>query len=139
MPTISEYLRNVLINTIGSVVLLPDNNPIIGPTGLFYVRFFEFLFIIFGLIMLWRTRVNRLNLIVIILSVVLALMSGFSSGSRGGSLLILPAIVYITAGIRHFIHRWQKPSRKPICPSYSFWDYVSLIYSYNNFSLPNVF
>lgn len=108
LPSVTEYIRNVIINTSGSVALLPDNNPLIGPTGLLYVRFFELIFILFGLAMLWRTRVNRLNLTVIILSVTLALASGLSSGSRGGSIMLLPAAIYLTAGIRYLIHRWQR-------------------------------
>lgn len=108
LPAPTEYLRNVLINTSGAVALLPGNNPIIGPSDLFYVRYFELIFILFGLIMLWRTRVNKLNIVVLVLSVVLALSSGLSDGSRGGSLLLLPAIIFITAGIRHLMHRWQK-------------------------------
>lgn len=108
LPSPLSYAANVLINTSGAVALLPGNNPMIGPSDLFYIRYFEFIFIIFGIIMLWRTRVNRLNVTVLILSLVLALSSGLSDGSRGGSLLLLPAIIYITAGIRHLMHRWQK-------------------------------
>lgn len=108
MPTIAEYINNVIVNTAGVVAVLPNANPVISPTGIFFVRFFELIFILFGVVMLWKTRVNRLNLTVLVLSVVLVLASGLSSGSRGGSAVLVPAAIYMTAGIRHLMHRWKR-------------------------------
>lgn len=108
LPTISMYFKNVFFNTAGIVAIFPDANPVISPSGVLFVRFSEFIFILFGIIMLWRTRVNRLNLTVLVLSVVLVLISGLSSGSRGGSVLLVPAVIYMTAGIRHLMHRWKR-------------------------------
>lgn len=108
IPTPYEYFKNLVINSSGVVMLWPDNNPLLGPSGIFLIRFFELVFMLFGLIMLYVTRVNRLNAVVIANAVVLALASGLSSDSRGGSLLIVPAAVFMTAGLRHFIHRWER-------------------------------
>jgi len=107
-PTPYEYFKNLVINSSGVVMLWPDNNPLLGPSGIFLIRFFELVFMLFGLIMLSITRVNRLNIVVIANAIVLALASGLSSDSRGGSLLIVPAAVFMTAGLRHFIHRWER-------------------------------
>ncbi len=103
-----DYFKNLVINSSGIVMIWPDNNPLLGPSDIFLIRFFEFVFMLFGLMMLWVTRVNRLNIIVISSAVVLAVASGLSSGSRGGSLLLVPAAIFMTAGLRHFIHRWQR-------------------------------
>lgn len=108
LPTISGYFTNILNNLGGIVATFPGGNPMLGPTGTFFVRFFELIFIIFGAAMLWRTRVNRLNLLVLALSVTLALTSGLSSGSRGSGLMLILASVYVTAGLRHLLHRWQR-------------------------------
>ncbi len=108
LPNIQEYVKNVFVNTSSVVAVLPNANPVISPTGILFVRFFELIFILFGVIMLWRTRVNRLNLTVLVLSVVLVLASGLSSGSRGGSIILIPAAIYMTAGIRHLVHRWKR-------------------------------
>ncbi len=108
IPSVGEYVKNFVINSSGVAILWPDNNPLLGPSGVFLVRYFEFIFMLFGLVMLWMTRVNRLNLVILTNALVLAVVSGLNSGSRGGSLLIVPAAVCMTAGIRHFIHRWQR-------------------------------
>lgn len=107
-PSIPGYFSNVLGNLTSVVAVLPNSNPSISPTNIFFVRFFELTFILFGVIMFWRTRVNRLNLIVLSVSVVLVLASGLSAGSRGSGLVLVPAAIFMTAGIRHFIHRWQR-------------------------------
>ncbi len=108
IPSLTEYIKNSIINTAGVVAVLPDGNPVISTTGVFFVRFFELIFILFGIVMLWKTRVNRLNLTVIVVSVVLVLASGLSSGSRGGSVVFIPAAIFMTAGIRHLMHRWKR-------------------------------
>ena len=108
VPTFSEYISNLFSNISSAVAILPASNPSINPTGLFIVRYFELIFILFGVIMLWRTRINRLNLIVLILSVVLVLASGLSDGSRGSGVILVPAAIYMTAGIRHLMHRWKR-------------------------------
>lgn len=108
IPSIGEYLKNFVRNSSGVAILWPDNNPLLGPSGVFLVRYFEFIFMLFGLVMLWMTRVNRLNIVILANTVVLALVSGLNPDSRGGSLLIVPAAIFMTAGIRHFIHRWQR-------------------------------
>lgn len=108
LPSITGYFANVLGNLTSVVAVLPNSNPTISPTGIFFIRFFEFIFILFGIIMFWRTRVNRLNLIVLTVSVVLVLASGLSAGSRGSGLVLVPAAIFMTAGIRHFIHQWQR-------------------------------
>lgn len=107
-PGITGYLSNVFTNLAGVVAVFPNANPAISPTGLFFVRYFELIFILFGIIMLWRTRVNRLNVIVLVMSVALVLVSGFSAGSRGSGALLVPAAIYMTAGIRHLMHRWKR-------------------------------
>jgi hypothetical protein len=108
IPTAYNYFKNLVINSSGVVMIWPDNNPLLGPSGIFLIRFFEFIFMLFGLVMLWVTRVNRLNVAIIANAVVLALVGGLSSGSRGGTLLLIPAAVFMTAGLRHFIHRWER-------------------------------
>jgi hypothetical protein len=108
LPSVVEYGKNALGNMSSVVAVLPHSNPLISPTGVFFVRFFELIFILFGVIMFWRTRVNRLNLTVLLLSFVLVLASGLSAGSRGDGLVLVPAAIFMTAGIRHFIHRWQR-------------------------------
>jgi|GEM_PF-3891257 len=108
IPTFSDYFKNLIFNTSGVVAVLPDANAVISPSGVFFVRFFELIFIAFGVAMLWKTRINRLNLTILILSVVLVLASGLSAGSRGGSILLVPAAIYMTAGVRHFMHRWKR-------------------------------
>lgn len=108
LPSITEYFRNVLNNLGGVVAVLPNSNPLISPSGILFVRFFELIFIIFGVIMFWQTRVNRLNLLVIILSIALALTSGLSAGSRGNGLMLVPAAIFMTAGVRHLLHRWKR-------------------------------
>lgn len=108
LPNIFEYLKNVFINTSAVALVLPDSNPAISPNGIFFVRFFELILIVFGVVMLFKTRVNRLNLTVIALATVLSLASGLSSGSRGGGLVLIPAAIFLTAGIRHFWYRWQR-------------------------------
>jgi hypothetical protein len=108
VPSLFEYFKNLILNSSSSVMLWPDNNPLVGPSGVFIIRYFEFIFILFGLIMFVVTRVNRLNVVVIANSVVLALAGGLNYGLRGSGLLIVPSVLFMTAGIRHFIHRWQK-------------------------------
>lgn len=108
MPSITGYFSNLFYNMSNVVAIFPDSNPSISPTGIFIVRYFEFIFILFGVIMLWRTRVNRLNLTVLILTVVLVLASGLSSGARGTGVILIPAAIYMTAGIRHLMHRWKR-------------------------------
>lgn len=108
IPSVGEYMKNFVINSSGVAILWPDNNPLLGPSGVFLVRYFEFVFMLFGLVMLWMTRVNRLSIVILANAVVLAIVSGLNPGSRGGSLLIVPAAIFMTAGIRHFIHRWQR-------------------------------
>jgi hypothetical protein len=108
LPSISNYFVNLFANTSGIVLVLPSYNPLISAHGIFFIRFFELIFILFGIAMLWRTRVNRLNLIILTITVVLVVISGLNDGPRGGSLILAPAIIYMTAGIRHLIHRWQR-------------------------------
>ncbi len=108
LPTPFLFMKNMVLNASGVAMIWPDNNPLLGPTGIFLIRFVEFIFMLFGVIMLWVTRVNRLNLVVLASAGVLALASGLSSDTRGGSLLIVPAVIFFTCGLRHFIHRWQR-------------------------------
>lgn len=108
LPTLTEYGKNVLSNLSGVVAVLPNANPLVSPTGIFFVRFFELIFIAFGVIMFWRTRINRLNFTVLILSVVLAIISGLNGDAAGRGLLLIPAGIFMTAGIRHLLHRWQR-------------------------------
>lgn len=108
LPTILEYGRNAFFNASAVIAVLPTANQTVSPTGILFVRFFELIFICFGIMMLWRTRVNRLNLTILLLAVVLAAAGGLGSASLGGSLLLVPAAIFMTAGIRHFIFRWQR-------------------------------
>lgn len=108
IPTISEFIRNLFFNASAIIAVFPTASQTVSPTGILFFRFFELIFVGFGVIMLWRTRVNRLNLTVLILSVVLVIAGGLSPVSLGGSLLFIPAAIFMTAGIRHFIYRWQK-------------------------------
>ena len=107
IPTLSEYIKSVLTNGSSVVAVVPATNPINGPNGVFFVRFFELTFVLFGVFMFYKTRINRLNLILICLSIALLFLSGLG-GLGASSLLIVPAVIFITAGLRYFIHRWQK-------------------------------
>lgn len=108
LPSILEFGRNLFFNASAIIAVFPTANQTVSPTGILFFRFFELIFIAFGVIMLWRTRVNRLNLTVLALSIVLIVVGGLSPVSLGGSLLLIPAAIFMTAGIRHFIYRWQK-------------------------------
>jgi len=107
-PGILGFTKNIFYNTASIVSVLPLSNPEYSPVSLLYVRFFELAFIIFGVMMLYKTRVNRLNYAVIVLSVVLVITSGFMSNLTGSSLLFVPSAIFITAGIRHLMHRWRQ-------------------------------
>lgn len=108
LPGFTEYFKNVFLNVSSVVAVFPRSDPMLSPYGIFFIRFFELIFIIFGVIMLWKTRVNRLNLTVLTLTVVLALASGLSSAPIARSLFIIPTGIFMTAGIRHLVHRWQR-------------------------------
>lgn len=108
LPTPFEFFKNMVMNASSSVMIWPDNNPLLGPNGIFLIRFVEFTFMLFGLIMLVVTRVNRLNIVVIANAIALAIVSGLSSSAYSGGLLIVPAAIFFTCGLRHFIHRWQR-------------------------------
>lgn len=107
LPGISEYIKAVLTNGSSAVAVVPGTNPVNGPSGVFFVRFFELTFVLFGVFMFYKTRINRLNLILICISIALLALSGLN-GQGANSLLIVPAVIFITAGLRYFIHRWQK-------------------------------
>lgn len=108
VPGATEFLSNIFMNTAAIVAVLPAANPEISPSGILFVRFFELTFILFGIFMLYKTRVNRLNLAVIIISILLVSISGLVSNQWGSSLLLVPATIFITAGIRHLMHRWKQ-------------------------------
>lgn len=108
IPTVSQYSKQLLTNGPSTVAVLPAMSPLNGPSGVFFVRFFELTFILFGVFMFWKTRINRLNLVVIALAIVLLFASGLSAEDGSSSLLIVPSIIFITAGVRYFMHRWQK-------------------------------
>lgn len=108
IPTPIEYAKNVITNGSAIVGTVPATNPANGVSGLFFVRFFELSFIIFGLFMFWKTRINRLNLVIIILAATLFFIGGLNRTADAAALLIVPGIIFITAGMRYFIHRWQK-------------------------------
>lgn len=108
IPTPIEYVKNVITNGSAIVGTVPATNPANGVSGLFFVRFFELTFIIFGLFMFWKTRINRLNLVIIILAATLFFLGGLNRSADAAALLIVPGIIFITAGMRYFIHRWQK-------------------------------
>lgn len=103
-----EYIKNAIVNSASIVAVLPETNPTTGPSGVFFVRFFELTFVLFGVFMFWKTRVNRLNVIVLVIALVSILVSGFSNDSASRSLLVVPFIIFITAGMRYFMYRWQK-------------------------------
>ncbi len=107
IPNLSEYIKAVLTNGSSVVAVVPATNPVNGPNGVFFVRFFELTFVLFGVFMFYKTRINRLNLILICISIALLILSGLN-GQGANSLLIVPAVIFITAGLRYFIHRWQK-------------------------------
>lgn len=107
VPSVSQYIKSVLTNGSSVVAVVPATNPVNGPNGVFFVRFFELTFVLFGVFMFYKTRINRLNLILISLSLALLALSGLG-GLGASSLLIVPAVIFITAGLRYFIHRWQK-------------------------------
>lgn len=108
IPTLSQYGKQLLTNGPSTVAVLPAMSPLNGPNGVFFVRFFELTFVLFGVFMFWKTRINRLNLVVIALAIVLFFASGLSVADGASSLLIVPSIIFITAGVRYFMHRWQK-------------------------------
>lgn len=108
IPTIAQYSKSLLVNGSSVVAVLPATNPVNGPDGIFFVRFFELIFVLFGVFMFWKTRINRLNLIVVTSAITLFAVSGLSTSSAASSLIIVPCAIFITAGLRYFIHRWQK-------------------------------
>ncbi|MCA9309474.1 glycosyltransferase family 39 protein [Candidatus Saccharibacteria bacterium] len=108
IPTPIEYAKNVITNGAAIVGTVPATNPANGVSGLFFVRFFELSFIIFGLFMFWKTRINKLNLVIVILAAALFFIGGLNRTADAAALLIVPGIIFITAGMRYFIHRWQK-------------------------------
>lgn len=108
IPTPIEYVKNVITNGSSIVGTVPATNPANGVSGLFFVRFFELTFIIFGLFMFWKTRINRLNLVIVILAAALFFIGGLNRTADAAALLVVPGIIFITAGMRYFIHRWQK-------------------------------
>lgn len=128
IPTLSEYIKAFLTNGSSVVAVVPSTNPVNGPSGVFFVRFFELTFVLFGVFMFYKTRINRLNLILIILSLGLLLLSGLN-GQGSNSLLIVPAVIFITAGLRYFIHRWQKTFPKnPYARMAAFVPIISLLF-----------
>ncbi len=108
LPSVAQYAKSLLVNGSSIIAVLPATNPVNGPNGIFFVRFFELIFVLFGVFMFWKTRINRLNLIVITSAITLFFVSGLSTDSAASSLLIVPCAIFITAGLRYFIHRWQK-------------------------------
>jgi hypothetical protein len=108
VPTIKQIFINMLTNASSVVAILPHANPVVSPSSFAMIRFFELIFIMFGLAMLFKTRVNRLNLTVIVLSTVLFIVSGLSNTSYALGLFIVPSTIFMTAGIRHLIHRWKR-------------------------------
>ncbi len=108
LPNIKQYLSNLLINASAAVAILPGNNSLVGPHRVFSIRFFELIFALFGLAMLWKTKINKLNLVVLLLAVVLTLVGGLGFDAQGGSLMLIPVAIFVTAGIRHLMHRWRR-------------------------------
>jgi len=129
LPSPSQYLKSLITNGSSVFALVPYTNPVNGPQGVFFVRFFELIFILFGIFMFWKTRVNRLNILVISSAVVLFLVGGLSDSSIANSLLLVPFIIFITAGMRYFIHRWQKTFPKnPYARTIAFIPVVILLF-----------
>ncbi len=108
VPSLSQYGNNLYMSVVSLAAFVPWQNPEHGVTGIFLFRFFEIIFALFGVIMLWRTRVNRFNDVVFVLAIVLLLAGGLSNEFRGGAALLVPMMIFITAGLRHFTHRWKR-------------------------------
>lgn len=108
LPSIGQYFKNLFFHSTAIVAVFPNTNPAVSPNGVFFIRFFEAIFMLFGLIMLWKTRINRLNLTVIILTLVMVIVGGLNNQAQAGSLLLIPSAIYMTAGIRHLMHRWKR-------------------------------
>jgi hypothetical protein len=108
VPTIKQFLINMVTNASSVVAILPHANPAVSPSSFAMIRFFELIFVMFGITMLFKTRVNRLNLMIIVLSTVLFIVSGLSDTSYALGLFIVPSAIFMTAGIRHLIHRWKR-------------------------------
>lgn len=108
IPSIVDFPKNIFVNAAAIVAILPGANPEISPTGVLVVRFFELIFILFGIALMFKTRVNRLNLSVIIISIILVLVGGLLPNGWGFALLIVPAAIFMTAGMRHLMHRWRQ-------------------------------
>lgn len=108
LPSLFGYFKNLFLNSSSIVAITPKQNPVTGIRGLLFVRFFELIFTIFGAIMLWKTRVNKLNLIVFICFIVSIIASGLTDRPRGAGLFLIPEMIAITAGVRHLQHRWRK-------------------------------
>lgn len=108
LPSPVQYVKNVANNATSPILVTPNNDPLFGLTAVVYFRIFEAIFMLFGLIMLWKSRVNKLNIMVLILTLVLCLLSGLSSEPIGASLILLPAMIYLAAGLKHLIFRWKK-------------------------------
>lgn len=108
LPSITEYFINIFVNTGSTVAMIPNASPVVSTTSIATIRFFELIFILFGIAMLYKNRVNRLNLSMIVLSIVLVAVSGLSRDDAAAGLMIVPAAIFMTAGVRHLIHRWKR-------------------------------
>lgn len=108
LPSVTQFFVNIFMNAGSVVAMLPNANPVVSTTSIALIRFFELIFILFGVAMLYKTRVNRLNLSIIVLSTVLVIVSGLSQNPDAAGLLLVPTAIFMTAGIRHLIHRWKR-------------------------------
>lgn len=108
LPNVQQFLTNIFINSSSVVAILPNANPEVSPATIAMIRFFELIFVLFGVAMLFKTRVNRLNLTVIVLTTVLVIVSGLSADASSRGIFIVPSVIFMTAGIRHLIHRWKR-------------------------------
>lgn len=108
LPSFPNYFKQMFLNVFGIVGLLPWADSSISPSGVFFIRFFELIMMNFGVIMLWRTRVNKFNIIVFVVTIVLILASGLDQSARGFGATLVPSIIFMAAGLRHLTHRWKK-------------------------------
>ncbi len=108
LPSIHQFFLNIVHNSGGIIALIPSRSALLGPTGMFIVRFFELIFIMFGIAMLWHGRKNRLGLMVLVLGLFFTILSGLSSGPDAAGLQLVIAILLIATALRHLLHRWQK-------------------------------
>jgi hypothetical protein len=104
----TAFFKNIFLNTASIAGAIPTANAQFSTTGILFIRFSVVIIALFGIYMLFKTKLNRLNLLVIELFVLLIIIGGLLGDGAGSSLLLIPVIICVTAGMRHLLHRWNQ-------------------------------